>query len=269
MVNSTSTGLVAILATVLLFSISSETIHAQAATGPAENVAFRGRSMREIDAVTWRAVLASWKKVQQTIDKGKPVNEQIPFYIVSRFEEDPLSLEQERDIVEKARKADLWRDLWFITVSSNFEGRYTARVYFKPDIEQGRFRQGKMIQCTNWIKVQASPGRWPPLRGMLVDYVQVGAEPPECFQPDAQNMPFSIPAGLSLDEVAEIIQFIHTPNQRSPKLDMTRAILGIQKKGENVEVEMGVREGRGRGGTLKCKKTNGVWAVVDMGEWVN
>jgi hypothetical protein len=270
-VKSTSTGLLAILAGALLISISSPSIHAQTTRPVGQSAALPQRGGAEMDAVTLRAVMASWKKVKLTIDKGKPVNEPIPVYIISRFEEDPLSEEQQRDVIARARKADLWRELWFITVSSNFDGRYTARVYFKPDIEQGHFRQGKMITCSNWIKEQASPGRWPPLRGMLVDYVQCSAEPPECFQPDGQNMPFPIPAGFSLEEVAEIIQFIHTPNRVSPKADMTRAILGIHRKGDNVEVEMGVREGpySGRGGTWKCKKTNGVWAVVDTAEWVN
>ena len=216
-------------------------------------------------------MLASWKKVQQTIDKGNPLSPQVPVYIISRFEEEPLSDDQKREIFERARKADLWRDIWFITVSSNIDGRYSASVYFKPDIEQGQFRQGKvLLRADNWIKTENSPGRWPPLRGMLSDYVQVSAEPPECFQPDAQNMPFPMPRGFTLDEVAEIIGFIQAPNV-NPKLDVSRAILGIYRKGENVEVEMGTRQGGylGRGATWKCRKTNGVWALVDTSEWAN
>jgi hypothetical protein len=106
---------------------------------------------------------------------------------------------------------------------------------------------------------------------MLSDYVQVSAEPPECFQPDAQNMPFPMPAGFTLDEVAEIIQSINAPNAVNQKLDTARAILGMQRKGDNVEVQMGAREGpqSGRGGTWKFKKTNGAWAVVDTSELAN
>ncbi len=214
---------------------------------------------------------ASWKKVQQTIDRGNPVAQDVPVYITSRFEEDPFSDDQKREIFDRARKADLWRDIWFIAVSSNLDGRYSASVYFKPDMEKGQLRQGKvLLRADNWIKAEPSPGRWPPLRGMLSDYVQVSAEPPECFQPDALSMPFPMPPGFTLDEVAEIIQSIQTPNV-NPKLDVSRAILGIYRKGDNVEVEMGVREGSrsGRGGTWKCKKTNGIWAVVDTAEWAN
>ncbi|HEV8292460.1 MAG TPA: hypothetical protein VGP94_11075 [Tepidisphaeraceae bacterium] len=271
MVKSDSTGLIAILVAVFVTSLSSPTIHAQTTTGTAERVAPLPRPGAEIDAVTWRAVIATWKNVQQTIEKGKPVTRSVPVYVVSRFQEDPLSEDQQREIFEKARKADLWRDIWFITVSSNFDGRYTARVYFMPDIVKGRVRQGKVLACANWIKMEVTAGRWPPLRGMLFDYVQVGAEPPESFQPHPQNMPFPMPPGFTLDEIAEIIQFIYAPNLPNPKLDMSRAILGIQRRGENIEVEMGVREGPllGRRGTWKCKKTNGVWAVVDTSEWVN
>jgi hypothetical protein len=157
-------------------------------------------------------------------------------------------------------------------VSSNIDGRYSASDYFKPDIERGRFRQGKvLLRADNWIKTETSPGRWPPLRALLSDYVQVGAEPPECFQPEAQNMPFPMPSGFTLDEVAEVIQFIQTPNLLNPRVDLSRGILGISRKGDNIEVELGVREGvrSVRGGTWKCKKTNGVWAVVDTAEWVN
>ena len=269
MVKSVSTGLAAVLAAVFVLSHPQAT-YAQAATKPSENASL-SRKRVEIDAVTWRAMLCSWKSVQRTIESGKPMTEPVPFYIISRFEEDPLTPDQQREIFERARKADLWRDIWFITVSSNIDGRYSASVYFKPDIERGRFRQGKvLLRADNWIKTEASPGRWPPLRGMLSEYVQVSAEPPECFQPDAQNMPFPMPPGFTLDEVAEIIQFIQTPNL-NPKLDVSRAILGIYRKGENVEVQMGVRQGGylGRGATWKCKKTNGVWAVVDTAEWVN
>ena len=271
MVKSLSTGPLATLAAVLLISVGSHSIHAQATTRAADNAPPRAPSGREIDPATWQAVRASWKHVQKVIHKGNPVREQIPVYIVSRFQEDPLSEEQQREIIEKARKSDLWREIWFIVVNSHFDGRYTARVYFKPDIERGPLRQGKMVACTNWIKVESSPGRWPPQRGMLGDYVQVGAEPPECFQPEPQNMPFPMPAGFSLDEVAEIIQFIHSPNRPTPRPEVSRAILGMQRRGDNVEVEMGVREGplSGRGGTWKCKKTNGAWVVVDTSEWVN
>jgi hypothetical protein len=267
-VKSVSTGLVASLAAVLLIWITSQITYAQTTRPTAEIPTPSARNRLEIDAVTWRALAASWKRVRQVIEKGNPVSEQIPVYVVSRFEEDPLSEEQQRDIVERARKADLWRDIWFITISSNFDGRYTARVYFKPDIELGQLRQGKMLSCANWIKVEVTPGRWPPLRGMLSDYVQVGAEPPECFQPHPQNMPFPMPPSFTLDEVAEIIQSIHTPNLVNSKPETTRAILGISRKGESVEVELGVREGplSGRGGTWKCKKTNGIWAVVDTSE---
>jgi len=209
------------------------------------------------------------EKVQQAIDKGNPLSAQVPIYIISRFEEDPLSDDQKREIFERARKADLWRDIWFITVSSNIDGRYSASVYFKPDIENGRFRQGKvLLRADNWIKTETSPGRWPPLRGLLSDYVQISAAPPECFQPDAQNMPFPMPPGFTLDEVAEVIQFIQTPTLNS-KLDVSRAILGIYRKGDNVEVEMGTRQGYQGRATWKCKKTNGVWAVVDTAEWGN
>jgi hypothetical protein len=140
-----------------------------------------------------------------------------------------------------------------------------------PDMERGNFRQGKvLLRADNWIKVETTPARVPPLRGMLSDYVQVGAEPPECFQPTANTMPFAMPPGFTVDEVAEIIQSIYTPNSSS-KLDVSRSILGIYRRGENVEVEMGVRQGGffGRAATWKCKKTNGVWAVVDTGEWGN
>lgn len=246
------------MAAALVISINSQPIHAQVVKAP------------KIDNVTWRAMNASWKSVQQILEKGNPISEAVPVYVISRFQEDPLSDVQQRDIFQRARKADLWRDIWFITVSSNFDGRYTAKVYFKPDFEQGQFRQGKMMSCANWIKCEISPGRYPPLRGMLSDYVQVSAEPPECFQPDGQNMPFPMPMGFTADEIAELIQFIYTPKV-NPKQDLTRSILGIQRKGDNVEVQMGVREGplSGRGGTWKCKKTNGVWAVVDSSDWVN
>lgn len=267
MVKSVSTGLAAVLAAVFVLA-HSRTTHAQA-TRPAESVIPVSR--KAIDAVTFQAMLASWKKVQQTIEKGNPVSATVPIYIISRFEEEPLSDDQKCEIVQRARKADLWRDIWFITVSSNFDGRYSASVYFKPDIEKGRFRQGKvLLRADNWIKTEVLPGRWPPLRGMLSDYVQVGADPPECFQPTADSMPFAMPPGFSLDEIAEIIQFIQTPTL-NPKFDVGRAILGIYRRGENVEVQMGVRQGAflGRGATWKCKKTNGVWAVVDTAEWVN
>ena len=265
MVKSVSTGLVAVLTAVFVIS-HSQTIHAQAST-PAENIAPLSR--KAIDAVTWRAMLASWKKVQQTIEKGNPVSPTVPVYFISRFEEEPLSDDQKRELFARARKADLWRDIWFITVSSNFDGRYSASVYFTPDIEHGRFRQGKvLLRADNWIKTETSPGRWPPLRAMLSDYVQVSAEPPECFQPDAQNMPFPMPPGFTLDEVAEIIQSIDTPSSATPKSEMSRAIMGIYRKGESVEVQMGGQQGanQAHGATWKCKKTNGVWAVVDTAE---
>jgi len=268
-VNSTSTRRLTALAAVLIICISSKTIYAEPGTSTAPSLAPQ-RLWRPIDDTTWRAVVSSWKRVQQTIDQGNPVPDSIPVYIISRFQEDPLSGEQKREIFTKARKADLWRDLWFITVTSNFDGRYTATVYFKPDIEQGRFRQGKMLQCANWIKVDSAPGYWPPLRRMLVDYVQVGSEPPECYQPEAQNLPFPMPAGFTLDELAEIIRFVYTPNLLNPRLDTTRPITGISRKGDNIEVQMGKREGTVLGhGTWKCKKTNGVWAVVDTAEWAN
>jgi hypothetical protein len=128
-----------------------------------------------------------------------------------------------------------------------------------------------MLTCYNWIKVDMPPGRPTPLRGILADYVQVGIETPECFEPHPQNMPFPMPHGFTLDEVAEIIRFVYTPNLLNPKIDTSRPILGIHRKGDNIEVDMGLREGplSGRGNTWKCKKTNGVWAVVDTAEWVN
>ena len=215
---------------------------------------------------------SSWKRVQQTINNGNPVPQDVPVYTISRFEEDPFSDDQKREIFDRARKADLWRDIWFITVSSNIDGRYSASVYFKPDMEKGQFRQGKvLLRADNWIKTEPSPGRWPPLRGMLSEYVQVSAEPPECFQPDALNMPFPMPPGFTLDEVADIIQSIGTPNPANPKSDVSRAIMGIYRRGENVEVQMGMQQGSNqpRGATWKCKKTNGVWAVVDTAEWGN
>ena len=260
MVKSTSTGLVAIWAATLVICISSQHVSAQGSSQQTSKGS-------ELDAVMCRAMGKCWKSVWQIAEKGNPVTAPVPTYIISRFQEDPLSDAQMRDILERARKADLWRDIWFITVNSNFDGRYSARVYFMPDITQGNFRQGKMLPCANWIKVEPSPGRYPPLRGMLSDYVQVSAEPPECFQPDASNMPFPMPSGFTLNEIAEIVQSVYTPGVNK-KLDATRAILGMQRKGESVEVEMGVREGgrSDRGGTWKCKKTNGVWAVVDSSE---
>ncbi len=269
MVNSTSTRRLTALTAVLIISFIPKFIYAQAATAPSQTLS--SPRTAPIDAVTWRALIASYEKVQQIINQGKPVSDPVPVYIISRFQEDPPSDDQKRDIIERARKADLWRDLWFITVTSNFDGRYSAVVYFKPDLEQGRFRQGKMVRCANWIKVESAAGCWPPLRAMLADYVQVSSEPPECYQPDAHNLPFPMPAGFTIDEVAEIIRFVYTPNLLNPKLDTTRPILGIHRSGDKVEVEMGLREGlrSGRGNTWKCKKTNGVWAVVDTSEWVN
>jgi hypothetical protein len=269
-VKSVSTGLIAVLTAVFVIS-HFQKAHAQTAAVSAEKVAAPARKRAEIDAVTWRAMAASWKKVRQIIDNGNPIAPQVPVYIISPFEEDPLSDEQKREIFARARKADLWRDIWFITVSSNLDGRYSAAVYFMPDMERGNFRQGKvLLRADNWIKVDTTPGRFPPLRGMLSDYVQVGAEPPECYQPTAQNMPFAMPPGFTVDEVAEIIQSIY-PTNSSSRLDVSRSILGIYRRGDNVEVEMGVRQGGffGRAATWKCKKTNGVWAVVDTGEWVN
>jgi hypothetical protein len=268
-VNSTFTRRLTAIAAVLIISYSSQSIPAQPTSLPAQNPSPPRTCAAPIDAVTWRALGASWNKVQQIIDNGKPPSADVPVYIISRFQEDPLSDDQKSEIVARARKADLWRDIWFITVSSNFDGRYSASVYFKPDVEQGVLRQGKMLPCSNWIKVEASPGRFPPLRGMLSDYVQVSSEPPECFQPDASNLPFAMPSGFSLDELAEIIGSIRTPNLVNPKLETTRPILGIRRQGDNVEVEMGIRQGAlsGRGNTWKCKKTNGVWAVVDTAEW--
>jgi len=270
-VNSTFTRRLTAIVAVLIISFITQSAQAQPATRPAQTTSPPRTYAAPIDVVTWRAIGASWKNVQQIIEMGKPLTDEIPVYIISRFQEDPLSDDQKREILNKARKADLWRDIWFITVSSNFDGRYSAAVYFKPDVEQGFLRQGKMLPCSNWIKVEPSPGRFPPLRGMLTDYVQASAEPPECFQPDAHNMPFAMPSGFSLDELAEIIGSIRTPNAVNPKLDTTRPILGIRRQGDNVEVEMGTRQGAlsGRGNTWKCKKTNGVWAVVDTAEWVN
>jgi hypothetical protein len=270
LVKSVSTGLVAVLAAVFVIS-HFQKAHAQAAAMPAEKVAAQVRKRVDIDMVTWRAMTASWKKVQQVIEKGKPVAPDVPVYVVSRFEEDPLSEDQKQEIFARARKADLWRDVWFITLSSNMDGRYSAAVYFMPDVERGQFRQGKvLLRADNWIKTETSPGRFPPLRGMLSDYVQVGADPPECFQPTADSMPFAMPLGFTLDEVAEIIQSVYMPNPNS-KLDVSRSIVGIYRKGENVEVQMGVRQGgiRERAATWKCKKTNGVWAVVDTAELGN
>jgi hypothetical protein len=257
----------------------------------------RGETARvaEDDAAAWRAVVPSYREVKRIIDDVKPMTGRIPVYYLSRFQEDPLTKEQRQDIYQLARRADRWRDLWFITVHSNRRDSYEATVYFKPDWEHGKVRQGVALQVHSMmlpmmLRFASDPPDPRLLSRVLRDYVQVGEEGPEKFQPRPENLPFPAPTGVANDEVVEIIDLIFSepkpvappkeirdPFQFQPQREPVRlrhasgSILSMKRNRDGVELQVGVREGglSGIGDIVRCRKENGAWVITSVGMFVN
>jgi hypothetical protein len=197
----------------------------------------------------------------------------VAFYSLPRRQPQSLKEEQKREIIQSARKLESKRGIWFIASGSDW--RYRAEVYFSPDEVRGRVRRGKALAFkypTLYDAIVKQPAQVEPF-----DYVQVGEEPPEKFEPRPQNMPFEMPGGLTLDEIAEIMTRVQA-DEKLPddgsfprQVDHRYPVLEFSHQGESVEIRTGFQEGglNGIGEKLRFKKEHGKWVLQSIGMWVS
>jgi hypothetical protein len=237
--------------------------------------------------VELRAVISTWRNINDIIEKGKHVSGKVPVYYLSRLFREPLTKDQKREIIEAARHEDRWRDIWFITVSCSDKGDLKADVYFVPDsTTSDRVRQGKAVHLNNDFGI----------RTWVYDYVQIGHRPPEKFQPNGPELPIDMPEGFTLEEVVLLSDlvygraaaFVDDGVERRPRkdgvidpfqlaggatrrVDQSNPILRFRRRGDQVDVFTGVQEGGlcGRGEVVHCKKENGVWVIKSVGRWIS
>src|SRR4051794_29100498 len=165
--------------------------------GYAPPVAAEGPSKTEL-----RAVIRAWRNVRILIEEGKPAKGDIQVYYLFPIFKDLLNADQKRQIIEKARHIDRWRDLWFITVSANCDNIFNADLFFMPDTTTaGRVRQGRAVCVRNDLGVRT----WD------YNYVQIGQRPPEKFQPQGAELPLEMPEGFTLEEVVALSELIYSP----------------------------------------------------------
>src|SRR5213078_898715 len=92
-----------------------------------------------------KAVISTWRNVRQIIEKGAPTRDATPVVFISRDQEKGLSKDQTQEIFSYARKADLWRGIWFVAMKNDLMLRQRATVYFMPDEVGAGIRRGKSV----------------------------------------------------------------------------------------------------------------------------
>jgi hypothetical protein len=238
----------------------------------------------EPSEVELTAVVSSWGKIKSLIENGAPIKGTVPFV----SDEEAPSYDQKQDIFRLARKADLWRDIWFVVLKRDLMLRKRAIVYFWPDqVEQG-IRRGKSVSFLLFQQRRMQEKPVDLIRSME-GYAQVEEGPVEASAPGAWRRPFRISEGMTMDELVEIVHLIRVgPKPFPPKLgirnpfvqsgdpdvafiDRSEPIMSISHLGDVIKVETGYRRSGldGNGQSIECKKVDGVWVITSVGMWVN
>jgi hypothetical protein len=207
---------------------------------------------------------------------SKPLTPDVAFYSLSRRHPQTLKEDEKQLIIQTARQMDSQREVWCITSGSHWGHR--VEVYYLPDEIRGQARRGKALAFRYRTIFDAYRDvKSPDMNVEVFDYVQVGEEPPEKFKPRPQNLPFETPAGLTFEEVAEIITRVQSDKQLPDdgsfprQVDHRYPVLRFEIEGDKLEVWTGFQEGplNGGGEVIQFRKENGKWMLKSIGMWVS
>ncbi|MHC4881409.1 MAG: hypothetical protein ACYTFX_02240 [Planctomycetota bacterium] len=180
--------------------------------------------------------------------------------------------------------------VWFVRVLYNRQNMLRADIYFLPDYSLGRLRKGKVAYYDSFFGLTL-PKRlleeqgFDPNEVPKPEYHEYVDVLPEYYSPSLGQipytdylMPFSVSDDFTDQEIIEIVDFIRSysaenlnPYEESLHIDTDLPIMSITKKGENIKVGTGTREGpeAGMGQEIHLQKTDDGYEIKNVILWVS
>ncbi len=184
------------------------------------------------------------------------------------------------EIIVRAKASDtegrkIWSVLLFNNAPKNGMPHYRVAVFYEPDVSTPRIRRGKKVTF-GWRMGFGDAHTVEP--GRLRSYVQVALKDrpfgKSLEPPSGTLIPFNPPMGFTDEEIVEIVDFIRgnpaEPDKRYPnKLDSSRSILSIRRRGDKIEVRCGwmATPKGGLGQIIQMVKEGGTFRVISIKKW--